>query len=93
MLKTSRAISQDKNDFIQFLVNRVKLERDVAAETAAVLIEVQTKNGMIEETDLQGVIEAERQIVGVDRPVKISDVADYSLIREVLREYAARPPP
>jgi len=93
MLKTSRAISQDKNHFIEFLVNRVKLERDVAAETAAVLIEVQTKNGMIEETDLQGVIEAERQIVGVDRPVKISDVADYSLIREVLREYAARPPP
>src|SRR5262249_58305954 len=62
-------------------------------ETAAVLIEVQTKNGMIEETDLQGVIEAERQIVGVDRRVKNSDVADYSLIREVLREYAARPPP
>jgi len=57
------------------------------------LIEVQTKNGMIEETDLQSVIEAERQIVGVDRPVKISDVADYSLIREVLREDAARPSP
>ena len=93
MLKTSRAISRDKNDFIEFLVNRVKLDRDVATETATVLIEVQTKNGMIEENDLQGVIEAERQIVGVDRPVKISDVADYSLIREVLREDTARPSP
>ena len=54
------------------------------AETAAVLIEAQTKNGIIEEPDLLQVIETEKQIVGVDKPIKIADVADYSLLREVL---------
>jgi ABC-type nitrate/sulfonate/bicarbonate transport system substrate-binding protein len=93
MLKTQRSLVREKTDFIDFLVNRVKLERDIAAETAAVLIEAQTKNGIIEENDLQTVIETERQIVGVDRPVKVSDVADYSLLREVLsKEGLARPP-
>jgi hypothetical protein len=48
------------------------------------MIDGQTKNGMIEETDLQAIIEAERQIVRMDKPVKVSDVADYSLIREIL---------
>ena len=84
MLKTYRSLKADRRDFVGFLVSRLKLERDVADETAAVMIDGQTKNGMIEETDLQAIIEAERQIVQVDKPVKVSDVADYSLIREIL---------
>ena len=84
MLKTYRSLRVDKKDFVAFLVSRLKLERDVADETAAVMIDGQTKNGMIEETDLQAIIEAERQIVQMDKPVKVSDVADYSLIREIL---------
>jgi NitT/TauT family transport system substrate-binding protein len=84
MLKTYRSLKVDRKDFVAFLVSRLKLERDVADETAAVMIEGQTKNGMIDETDLQAIIEAERQIVQVDKPIKVSDVADYSLIREIL---------
>lgn len=84
VLRTSRSLSREKNDFIDFLVARVKLDRDVAAETAAVLIEAQTKNGLIEEPELQNVIETERQFVGIDKPIRISDVADYTLLREVL---------
>jgi NitT/TauT family transport system substrate-binding protein len=84
MLKTYRSLKVDRKGFVAFLVSRLKLERDVADETAAVMIEGQTKNGMIDETDLQAIIEAERQIVQVDKPIKVSDVADYSLIREIL---------
>lgn len=84
VLKTSRSLTKEKNSFIEFLVTRVKLDRDVASETAAVLIDAQTKNGIIEEPDLLQVIETEKQIVGVDKPIKIADVADYSLLREVL---------
>jgi hypothetical protein len=84
MLKTSRSLKRDRGDFVDFLVSRVKLERDVAEETATVMIDGQTKNGIIEENDLQAVIDAERLLLGVDKPVKVSDVADYSLIREIL---------
>jgi ABC-type nitrate/sulfonate/bicarbonate transport system substrate-binding protein len=84
MLKTSRSLKKDRGDFVDFLVSRVKLERDVAEETATVLIDGQTKNGIIEENDLQVVIDAERQLMQFDKPVKVSDVADYSLIREIL---------
>jgi NitT/TauT family transport system substrate-binding protein len=84
MLKTYRSLRVEKKDFVGFLVSRLKLERDVAEETAVVMIDGQTKNGIIEETDLQTIIEAERQIVQMDKPVKVSDVADYSLIREIL---------
>ena len=61
VLKTSRSLTKEKNSFIEFLVTRVKLDRDVASETAAVLIDAQTKNGIIEEPDLLQVIETERQ--------------------------------
>jgi len=84
MLKTSRSLKKDRGDFVDFLVSRIKLERDVADETATVMIDGQTKNGIIEENDLQVVIDAERQLMQVDKPVKVSDVADYSLIREIL---------
>ena len=53
MLKTYRSLKVDRKDFVAFLVSRLKLERDVADETAAVVIEGQTGNGMIDETDLQ----------------------------------------
>jgi ABC-type nitrate/sulfonate/bicarbonate transport system substrate-binding protein len=84
MLKTSRSLKKDRGDFVDFLVSRVKLERDVAEETATVLIDGQTKNGIIEENDLQAVIDAERQLMQFDKPVKVSDVADYSLVRDIL---------
>ena len=90
MLKTSRSLTKERSDFIEFLVSKVKLERDAASETAAVLIEAQTKNGIIDEPDLQNVIETERQIAGIEKPIKVSDVADYSLIREILSREGAR---
>ena len=75
---------RQRQRYADLIAGSLKLERDVADETAAVMIDGQTKNGMIEETDLQAIIEAERQIVRMDKPVKVSDVADYSLIREIL---------
>lgn len=84
VLKTSRSLTREKNNFVEFLVSRIKLDRDVASETAAVLIDAQSKNGIIEEPELLQVIESEKLIAGIDKPIKISDVADYSLLREVL---------
>ena len=86
MLKTSRSLKKEKADFVNFLVTRIKLDRDVAEETAAILGEAQTKDGMIDEVDLQAAIDSERQLLRVEKPVKISDVADYSLIREIIRK-------
>ena len=84
MLKTYRSLKADRKEFVAFLVSRVKLEKDVANETASVMIDGQTKNGMIEETDLQAIIEAERHLLQVDKAVKVNDLADYTLIREIL---------
>ena len=84
MLKTSRSLRKERNNFVEFLITRVKLGRDIAEETASVLIEGQTKDGIIEENDLQAAVDSERQILRVERPVKTSEVADYSLLREIL---------
>ena len=91
MLKTSRSLKKEKNEFVNFLITRIKLDRDVAEETAAILIEGQTKDGMIDENDLQAAIESEKQILRVEKPVKSSDVADYSLIREIIKKEEAAP--
>ncbi len=84
MLKTSRSLKKEKKEFVEFLITRIKLDRDVAEETASVLIDGQTKDGIIDEKDLQAVIESEKQIAQVEKSVKVSDVADYSLLREIL---------
>ena len=84
MLKTSRSLRKERNNFVEFLITRVKLGRDIAEETASVLIEGQTKDGIIEENDLQAAIDSERQVLHMERPVKTSEVADYSLLREIL---------
>jgi ABC-type nitrate/sulfonate/bicarbonate transport system substrate-binding protein len=86
MLRTSRSLKKEKNEFVNFLSTRIKLERDVADETATILIDGQTKDGMIDEIDLQAAIESEKQILRVEKPVKTSDVADYSLIREIIKK-------
>jgi NitT/TauT family transport system substrate-binding protein len=84
MLRTSRSLNRERSDFVEFLVTRIKLDRDIAKETASLLSDGQTKNGIIEESDLQAVIDSERQFLQVEKPVKPSDVADYRLLKQVL---------
>ena len=86
LLKTSRSLSKEKSQFVDFLVSRIKLERDAAEETAAVLIESQTTDGMIQGDDLQAVIDAERRIAEVKKLIKPSEVVDYSLLRGILNQ-------
>ena len=40
---------------------------------------------MIQGDDLQAVIDAERRIAEIRKPIKPSDVVDYSLLRGILR--------
>jgi len=82
MLKTSRSLRKERNNFVEFLITRVKLDRDIAEETASVLIEGQTKDGIIEENDLQAAVDSERQILRVVRPVKTSEVCRITLCCE-----------
>jgi ABC-type nitrate/sulfonate/bicarbonate transport system substrate-binding protein len=86
LLKTSRSLTQEKSRFVDFLVARLNLDRDIAEETAKVLVEGQTKDGIIEGSDLQKIIDSERRAAKIEKEVKPSDIFDYSLLREVLRE-------
>jgi ABC-type nitrate/sulfonate/bicarbonate transport system substrate-binding protein len=86
LLKTSRSLAKEKKQFVEFLVSRLKLERDAAEETAAILIDSQTSNGMIQGDDLQAVIDAESRISDIKRQIKPSEVVDYTLLREILNQ-------
>jgi ABC-type nitrate/sulfonate/bicarbonate transport system substrate-binding protein len=86
LLRTSRSLSKEKNRFVDFLVSQIKVDRDAAEQTATVLIEGQTPDGLIQGEDLQTVIDGERRVANIKKQVTASEVVDYTLLREVLNQ-------
>jgi hypothetical protein len=84
--KEFAVVSKRKKPIVEFIVSRINLERDAAEETATILIDSQTSNGMIQGDDLQAVIDAESRVSDIKRQIKPSEVVDYTLLREVLNQ-------
>ena len=85
-IKANRYIRGNRDGTIQFLIEWLKINREVATATYDSVVKVYDEDINKCEKGLRIVIEETRKNLKVDREVPLGDVADLSILREAQRE-------
>jgi len=91
MLKANRYIRANREGTIQTMMDWIKVDRESAAATYESTVKIFSENGSISESGLKLVMDQGREAMKIDRPVALSEVADFSFIREVQKELGIKP--
>jgi len=85
-IKANRYIRANRDGTIQFLMEWLKLNREVATATYEGVVKVYDDDINICEKGLRLVIEETKKTVKVNREVAFSEVVDLSILRDAQRE-------
>ena len=85
-IKANRYIRGNRDGTIQFIMDGLKVKKDVAAATYDGVVKVYNEDPDICEKGLRVTIEERKQTLEITREVPFNEVADLSLVREALRE-------
>jgi len=85
-IKANRYIRGNRDGTIQFIMDWLKVKKDVAMATYDGVVKVYNEEPDVCEKGLRVTIEERKQTLKITREVPFNEVADLSLIREVLRE-------
>jgi NitT/TauT family transport system substrate-binding protein len=85
-IKANRYLRENTEGAIQFLMERQKIDREIATATHEVLRAAFNDDGALPEAGLRLVIEERKKFVKVDRQVSLGEVADLSLLEQVQKE-------
>ena len=85
-IKANRYIRGNRDGTIQFIMEWLKVNREVATATYDGVSKVYNEDPSVCEKGLRVMIEERKQTLKITRDVPLSEVADLSLLREVQRE-------
>jgi NitT/TauT family transport system substrate-binding protein len=85
-IRANRYIRSNRDGTIQFLMDRQKIDRELAAATYDSIWKSFNDDGSIPEKGLRLVIEEAKKAAKVTREISLSEVADLSLLREAQKE-------
>lgn len=85
-IKANRYIRSNREGTIQFLMERQKIDREMAAATYDSVTKAFNEDGSVPEKGLRLVIEETRKAAKVNRDVSLSEVADLSILTEAQKE-------
>ena len=86
MLKANRFVRANREGTIQTMMDWIKVDRESAAATYDSTWKIFSEDGSISESGLKLVIDQGREAMKIERPVALSEVADFSFIRDVQKE-------
>ena len=89
-IKANRYIRDNREGTIQFIVEWLKVNRDVATATYDGVVKVYNEDPSLCEKGLRVMIEERKTTLKVNREVPLSEVADLSILREAQREMGAK---
>jgi ABC-type nitrate/sulfonate/bicarbonate transport system substrate-binding protein len=85
-IKANRYIRGNRDGTVQFIMDWLKVNKEVAMTTYDGVVRVYNEDPTVCEKGLQVMIEERKQTLKITRDVPLSEVADLSLIREAQRE-------
>jgi NitT/TauT family transport system substrate-binding protein len=91
MLKANRFVRANREGTIQTMMDWIKVDRESAAATYDSTWKIFSEDGSISESGLKLVVDQGREAMKIERPVALSEVADFSFIREVQKEMGIKP--
>jgi NitT/TauT family transport system substrate-binding protein len=89
-VRSSRAVREDKKDFLAFVEKKLAIAPDVAAEAYEYLVDAMTPEGFVDDALLQAMLDDERKLAGVSKPIGASEIVDYRFLREALAAVKGR---
>ena len=91
LLRANRFVRQNRDGAIQTMMEWIKIDRESAGATYDSTWKIFSEDGSIPEAGLKLVIDQGRQAMSIDRPVAISEVADFAPLREAQKELGIKP--
>jgi NitT/TauT family transport system substrate-binding protein len=85
-IKANRYIRGNRDGTVQFIMEWLKVNREVAATTYDGVVKVYNEDPSVCEKGLRVMIEERKQSLKITRDVSLSEVADLSILREAQRE-------
>ena len=89
-IKANRYIRTEREGTIQFLMEWQKIDKEIAAATYDSVAKAYSENGTVPEDGLRIVIEEAKKSAKVTHEVSISQVADFSMLRQAQKELAIK---
>lgn len=89
-IKANRYIRGNRDGTIQFIMDWLKVKKDLAADTYDGVVKVYNEEPNVCEKGLRVTIEERKQALKINRDIPFNEVADLSLIREALREMGSK---
>ncbi len=85
-IKANRYIRVEREGTIQFLMQRLKIDREIAAATYESISKAFNDDGSVPEDGLRLVIDEAKKIAKVNREVSLNEVTDLTILREAQKE-------
>ena len=85
-IRANQYIRANRDGTIQFIMERQKIDRDLATAIYDSVAKTFNEDGSVPEKGLRLVIEETKKVAKMNRDVSVSDVADLSILREAQRE-------
>jgi NitT/TauT family transport system substrate-binding protein len=85
-IKGARYILQNREGYIQFIMQWQKIDREIATGAYEYLPKAYTDDGSLPEKGFRLVIEEAKKLAKVDREVSLSEVAELSILKEAQKE-------
>jgi ABC-type nitrate/sulfonate/bicarbonate transport system substrate-binding protein len=89
-IKANRFIRANRDGTIQFLMEWLKLNRELATATYDSVVKVYDEDVNICEKGLRLVIDETKKTMKLNRDVAFSEIADLSILREAQRELGGK---
>ena len=85
-IKANRYIHQNREGAIQVMTAFLKIDKEIATVTYDSVVKAYNDDGGVPESGLRLAIEEARRVGKVEREVALSEVADFSILKEAQRE-------
>ncbi len=85
-IKANRYIRTNRDGTIQFIVEWLKVNKEVATATYEGVVKVYNEDPSVCEKGLRVMIDERKQALKINREIAVGEVADLSILREAQRE-------
>jgi NitT/TauT family transport system substrate-binding protein len=85
-LRSLRAFRQDRKAATEFIGRRFNLEPQVADEVYGIVLRTLSEDGTVSQQVLQEFLDQVRKEAGAKKPMALTDIVDYGMLKEVARE-------
>jgi len=86
LLRANRYVRSNREGTIQTMMDWIKVDRESAASTYDSTWKIFSEDGGMSESGLKLVIDQGREAMKIERPVALTEVADFGIIHEVQKE-------